>query len=322
MSDPEAGEGDGGDDDGFVFGEDATGHHDGAEPPAPGGEPEDAGARPPGEGPRDPARARGNGAGEPTPETPREWVSWFLHTDHGAVVYFREVVSSIGVVVLVGLVLFAVSGLWPPMVAVESSSMYPHMKTGDLVFVMEEGRFPGDGAYAETGVVTYRAGQRTGYEKFQLPGDVIVYEPDGRTGVTPIIHRAHFWVNESENWYDKGDPRAMGGADSCAQLEQCPAPNAGFVTKGDNNDRYDQVSGLSDPVKPAWVVGTAEFRVPWLGNIRLWAGDTATPGAVGAAERATPGAVPDANRRGPTRADTDRSASSPLAAGDVSRTPA
>ncbi|WP_254832542.1 S26 family signal peptidase [Haloglomus salinum] len=225
------------------------------------------------------------------PETPVEWVKWFFYTDHGAVVYIREVVSSVALVLLVGLLLFAVSGLWPPMVAVESGSMNPHMERGDLVFVMEEHRLAAPAAYDDTGVVTYRTGQRTGYTKFQLAGDVIVYQPDGNDRTTPIIHRARFWVNESENWVANGkaQPEHLGGAESCGQLSQCPAPHAGFVTKGDANGRYDQVSGLSEPVKPAWVVGTAEFRIPWLGNIRLWAGQTTLEqGAVGAASPLEP----------------------------------
>jgi len=220
--------------------------------------------------------------------TPREWVRWFLETDEGPVAYVREVLSSVVAVLLVGLVLFGVSGLWPPMVAVESPSMNPHMKTGDLVFVMEEHRLAPSAAYGGTGVVTYRTGERTGYRKFGMGGDVIVYEPDGNGMTTPIIHRAMFYVNESEDWYDKGvgvDPDAVGNAEDCAALENCPAPNAGFITKGDNdrtNRRYDQVSGLSDPVDPAWIVGTAEFRIPWLGHIRLWASQTGpfAPGTV------------------------------------------
>ncbi|MEF8840339.1 MAG: S26 family signal peptidase [Haloarculaceae archaeon] len=222
--------------------------------------------------------------------TPREWVHWFLETDQGVVAYVREVLSSVLAVLLVGLVLFGVSGLWPPMVAIESPSMNPHMKTGDLVFVMEEHRFPGGAAYADTGVVTHRTGERTGYRKFGMGGDVIVYEPDGNGWTTPIIHRAMFYVNASEDWYEKAvevDPEAVGNAEDCGALENCPAPHAGFITKGDNertNRRYDQVSGLSDPVKPAWVVGTAEFRIPWLGNIRLWTSQTGPfePGTVDA----------------------------------------
>jgi signal peptidase len=210
------------------------------------------------------------------PLSPREWADWFLHTDHGVVVYVRELLTSALAVIAVGLLLFAISGLWPPMVAVESSSMNPHLQIGDLVFVMEEHRFAGDSAYDETGVVTYRAGQQSGYTKFHKSGDVIVYRPAGSERETPIIHRAMFWVNDSENWYDKAravDPAAVGGAESCAQLDNCPAPYGGFITKGDNpmtNRRYDQVSGLAPPVKAEWVVGTAEFRIPFLGNIRLW----------------------------------------------------
>ena len=33
--------------------------------------------------------------------------------------------------------------------------------------------------------------------------------------------------------------------------------------------QYDQVTRLSAPVRPGWIVGTAELRVPYLGHIRL-----------------------------------------------------
>ena len=240
----------------------------------------------------DPSRL---GSGEPSsfgPERPRspvDWLRWFWNTDHGTVSYLREILTSVGAVLLVGLLLFAVSGLWPPMVAIESPSMEPNMNTGDLVFVMEEHRLAPGAAYADTGVVTHRTGQETGYSKFNGAGDVIVFQRNGDATRTPIIHRAMFYVNESENWYDKAvavDPQAVGAADDCGELEFCPAPHGGFITKGDNentNRHYDQVTSLSAPVKPAWVVGTAEFRIPLLGNIRLWASgtvDAPTPWAV------------------------------------------
>jgi signal peptidase len=194
----------------------------------------------------------------------------------GARTFVVDLVSSALAVLLVGALLFAVSGVWPPMVAIESPSMTPHMQTGDLVFVMEEGRFPGDGAVAGTGVVTLRSGQETGYEKFQRPGDVIVYKPDGSESATPIIHRAMFYVEEGENWYDRADRQSIGRYSECGEtteeaLPTCPAPHAGFITKGDANGGYDQAQAnpLSGPVKPEWVVGTAEVRVPKLGCIRL-----------------------------------------------------
>jgi len=191
-------------------------------------------------------------------------------------VFARDVVSSAVAVLLVGVLLFAVSGVWPPMVAVESPSMTPNMKTGDLVFVMEAERFPGEGAHGETGVVTARTGETADvdYTKFSREGDVIVYTPDGDSGRTPIIHRAMFWVEEGENWYEKADRQSIGRYAACGDtpdeaLPNCPAPHAGFVTKGDANGVYDQAQELSEPVRPEWVVGTAELRVPALGCVRL-----------------------------------------------------
>lgn len=190
--------------------------------------------------------------------------------------FLLDILSSVFVVAMIGLFLFAASGVWPPLVAVESGSMEPHIQKGDLVFVMENDRFAGPGAHASTGVVTARAGSTTGYRSFQGYGDVIVYRPDGNTNATPIIHRAMFWVEADENWFDQADPSYRGHADNCRELRHCPAPHAGFITKGDHNGHYDQVlGGISGPVKPSWVVGTAQMRVPLLGQIRLASG-TAT----------------------------------------------
>ncbi|WP_440007747.1 S26 family signal peptidase [Halomicrococcus sp. SG-WS-1] len=207
----------------------------------------------------------------PNDAGPREWLHWLRTTDDEPVAIVRDVLSTAGWVVAIGLLLFAVSGVWPPMVAVESPSMEPHMSRTDLVFVMEEHRLAGDAARDGTGVVTYAAGERAGYEKFGSYGDVIIFRPDGESDRTPIIHRAHFWVEEGENWYDEANPEYVGGADDCGELAYCPAPHAGFITKGDNNGAYDQVGALAltGPVKPQWVVGTAEFRIPWLGWLRL-----------------------------------------------------
>lgn len=206
---------------------------------------------------------------------PIGWVFWFWDTDHAGVVFVREALSSVAIVLLIGFLLFGLSGVWPPMVAVESSSMYPNMRVGDLVFVMEPARFPPGHAQEETGVVTYQVGQEKGYTKFGRPGDVVVYQPNGRNHPTQIIHRAMFWVEAGENWYDEADTSAIGGADSCRELPNCPAPHSGFITKGDNNGEYDQVSPICgdgttcEPIKPSWIVGTAEFRIPKLGCIKL-----------------------------------------------------
>lgn len=201
------------------------------------------------------------------------WVRWMWNTQNTSVVYLRDVLSPIVVVLVVALLVFAISGVWPPMVAVTSSSMDPNLRVGDLVFVLEETRLAPPEALANTGIVTYGRGRTTGYTRFNRPGDVIVYQPDGQTGSTQFIHRAMFWVEDGENWYDTADKSAIGRASNCQELPNCPAPHAGFITKGDSNGRYDQVTtfcdGPCEPVKPAWIPGTAEFRIPKIGCIKL-----------------------------------------------------
>lgn len=201
------------------------------------------------------------------------WARWFWNTQDVRFVYVRDGLSAIAVVLQVAFLVFAVSGVWPPMIAVTSSSMDPNLRVGDLVFVMEETRLAPPHALENTGIVTYRRGRKTGYRAFNRPGDVIVYEPDGPTGSTQFIHRAMFWVEDGVNWYDTADKSAIGRASNCQELPNCPAPHAGFITKGDSNGRYDQVTtfcdGPCEPVKPAWIPGTAEFRIPKLGCIKL-----------------------------------------------------
>jgi signal peptidase len=202
-----------------------------------------------------------------------------LTSEHTAIVLAREFVSSLAAVAVVGLVLFAISGVWPPMVAVESGSMEPVMERGDLVFIVDAERYSA-GDPTTGGVVTSRAGTSTGYRSFENYGDVIVFDPPDRRGA-PIIHRAMFWVDADENWVEDAnqsylserqceaddDPRTDTG------VRNCPAPHAGFVTKGDANPTYDQARGLAPPVRPEWVTGTAEVRVPGVGLIRLfWSG--------------------------------------------------
>ncbi len=182
----------------------------------------------------------------------------------------RELAISAGVVLLVAALLFGVSGVWPPLVAVVSDSMEPQIMTGDLVFVVDNDRFVHDAAVAGTGVVPADRGEDVGHEAVDRPGDVIIFAPNGNGGTMPIIHRAHLWVEEGENWYPRADPAFVGSADSCGELDQCPAPNAGFITHGDNNGLYDQIREDNRPVKPDWVVGRARLRIPYLGRIRLF----------------------------------------------------
>ena len=198
-----------------------------------------------------------------------------LRTAGGTIGLVREILSTAALVLLIGGLLFAVSGVWPPMVAIKSGSMEPHMSQGDLVFIMDDERLAAEGAVDGTGVVPHEVAEETGHQKFGDRGDVIVFRPDNSTDTDPIIHRAKFYVEEDEDWYDRAD-QSIVNADSCEELRSCPAPNEGFITKGDNqqtNDYYDQSRGMTDPVDPEWIEGKAMVRIPALGWIRLWWGD-------------------------------------------------
>jgi signal peptidase len=244
---------------------------------------------------------RESGGLTPTGESdsPSGVVGWIQHVrtvDSGALVYFRDAVTSVLIVVAIGLLLFAASGVWPPMVAVISDSMEPNMERGDLVLIVDNERFVPEQAVATdggtTGVVPAKRAEQIGDTAFSRPGDVVVFHRNGNERDTPIIHRSMFWVDAGENWYDRADPSAIGGAENCEELEHCPSPHAGFITKGDNrvtNPSYDQVSRLSAPVRPGWIVGTAELRIPYLGHVRLlFSSVTVSPIDAASASEETP----------------------------------
>jgi signal peptidase len=202
----------------------------------------------------------------------RDALHEFWTTRNGPVMVLRELLVSVTTVALIGLLLFSLAGVWPPMVAVESGSMEPNMHKGDLVFVAEPGRYvPGEAA--TEGVVTLETGEEVQYRSFGDYGSVVIYER--LYAGSPVIHRAHFYVEEGENWYDEANESYI-SATHCGEtpdegLPNCPAPNAGFITKGDNNPSYDQVMGIArEPVPRSRIIGTAQVRVPYLGYVRLW----------------------------------------------------
>jgi len=207
-------------------------------------------------------------ASEATEPTEPLWRRFLTATD-GPLLLLREVCISLTIVLIVGGLLFGISGVWPPMVAVESESMEPNINKYDLVFVTEPGRFSPSEA-DQIGVVSADAVDSTEYASFNAAGSVIVFDNPQATG-PPIIHRAHFFVEEGENWYDRTNPDHISASD-CDELQYCPAPHDGYITKGDNeasNNRYDQANGIAPIVKPEWVTGVARLRLPYVGYIRL-----------------------------------------------------
>lgn len=178
-----------------------------------------------------------------------------------------DVFIGISIILLLVAVLFALSGVWPPFVAIESGSMEPHMSAGDLVFLVEPDRYTTYDGAGGTELVTLESGATIGHTAFGKAGHVVVF--DTGSDEVPIIHRLHLWVEEGEDWYDRADPAYVGQAEDCAQLSNCPAPHAGFITKGDANEGYDQVNNNMDVIRPEWIEGRAAVRIPFLGNLRL-----------------------------------------------------
>jgi signal peptidase len=239
----------------------------------------------------------------------------FKNSDNKVVSILREFLWVIIVVGAIAALLFAVSGTWPAVVTIESESMVPHMNVGDLVFVVQadrfgplqswtEGKETGYTKFGDYGdIIIYKP---NGGTKAQIPvisnipviGDII----SQMLGAHPIIHRAMVYEKANSTLVAYVNP--SGGKHSptsyipitkdnfTAQGSIIPSQNpdigfivplnstdshGGYITKGDNNWRSDQGSGLLhyadlgpiEPVKPEWIVGKALFTIPLVGYLPL-----------------------------------------------------
>jgi signal peptidase len=135
-----------------------------------------------------------------------------------AIGFVKDIIVAMLIVVIVMASLYAYSGgIWPPMVVVESESMQhgtdSHIgtiDTGDLTLVKKissrsdivtyvEGRPSYNVSYEEAtagGVVTKAEtfkGAHAGFSNYGDYGEVIIYNKNGRTDETPVIHRAMVW---------------------------------------------------------------------------------------------------------------------------------
>ena len=193
----------------------------------------------------------------------------------------RELLSAVGVVLVVFLLAWGYTGNWPPMVVIESGSMehdgnqlYPEpgvthigpIDTGDLVLVKSAER---------DDIVTYLEGKQTGYKRYGDYGDVIIYYKNGlRSGcnlsenlneadcnqqdgewiaATPVIHRAMAWVevrDDGSYYLPEIDMEFSNGKLVLAEIGLPPgAPltgleHSGYITKGDStsNRHPDQLT--------------------------------------------------------------------------------
>lgn len=160
----------------------------------------------------------------------------------------HDIISVAAAVILFSIISYIIFGMWTPMVAVESGSMEPHMNIGDIIFIKNIDR---------TSIIT-NADATNDQISFEKPGNVILYKPYGRSDVTPIIHRAMYFVKAGDAMWENGPI----------------APFDGYITKGDNeltNSLFDQQGQISyqTPIKKEWIIGVATYRIPFIGKIRL-----------------------------------------------------
>lgn len=186
----------------------------------------------------------------------RERTKKFWQTDNYWLALLRDILVAFLVVAVILSIVYAYSGSVTPLVAVQSGSMEHNTTTGLLD--QNNGIYVGDVVLIhKVQVVTNKEGKATNHQSFGDYGDVIVYRPNGDEHATPIIHRAMYWVNAGDRLPNNQT-----------------AAHAGYITKGDHNQDYDQPllfggSPVVEPVKPEWVIGVATLRVPEIGNLRL-----------------------------------------------------
>ena len=229
----------------------------------------------------------------------------------GVVLFARDAGVALAVVAAILVGMYAYTGLWPPLVVVESNSMMhgsdnmSHIgaiDTGDLVLVKAIKR--------PTDIKTYMDGYSSGYKTYGDFGDVIIYRKGGSATTTPIIHRAMIYLeaNPDGNSYSapslQGIPKGKWNTTTwddtwnhitsmitifgvgymsipvtidIVYLLQGQA-QSGFITKGDHNTMPDITYWGPEigyrPIDVTWVVGVARGELPWFGLLKLWSTHT------------------------------------------------
>jgi signal peptidase len=162
-------------------------------------------------------------------------------------VWIKAVLIFAIIIVTIHVSAYTATGTWQMGFAMVSMSMEPNMLVGDIILVQSSQR---------TSIITYEDGKIRNYRSFNDYGDVIIYHPNGMTSGR-IMHRAMYWV-------DKGAEMPDGK----------PAPNAGYITKGDNNLYHDQDTRAFgyEPVRPEGVIAVPKARIPYLGYLKIFLG--------------------------------------------------
>ena len=125
----------------------------------------------------------------------------------------REIALAAGMITILVLAMWAHTGSMPPLVVVESNSMQHDIEgeigtidAGDLVLVHS----PDSNQIITFAEATDITSPNYGYESLGMEGDVIIYERNGETESTPIIHRALFKI-------EVGQSVDADGQDECSE---------------------------------------------------------------------------------------------------------
>ncbi len=201
----------------------------------------------------------------------------------------KDVLTAVIVILILVSLMFAYTGVWPPMVVIESGSMMHDDSSYGKIGTID----PGDFTFVKkvndrNDVITYYQGEKIGYETYSNYGDVIIYVKNGAGG-TPVIHRAMCWVEvnitDNKTFYDIPELGWYGNESISIHelnIDRYKPSHSGFLTKGDNNNGCDQDPsvGIEDElgrkvelVKPDWIIGKARGEIPWFGGIKLYVDD-------------------------------------------------
>ena len=200
--------------------------------------------------------------------------------------YLRDLLLISGVVASLFSILFLYSGIWPPIVVVESGSMQHGdnssigiIDTGDIVLIK---------AVSDTlDIITYVEGRAEDYNTYGDYGDVIIYE---RSYGAPIIHRAMVylewngqwsapslsvlsteeWSSETCNYSNLGSWLTLydvGYKGNTVNISFMGMPHEdGYITMGDHNNPFWD----GDVISFSRVIGKAQGELPWFGLIKLY----------------------------------------------------
>ena len=203
-------------------------------------------------------------------------------------------IAMFTVIIIVFGGMYLYSGMSKPLTVVESGSMQ-HSDTESSIGVIDTGDIVVMISPEKKSITSYVEGYASGYREFGDYGDVIIYYRDYGN---PVIHRAILWIEytnlgkwsapalanfDPDRWSDEGsnDPydlqgtltiKGLGWRGYTATIDLNTLDrHSGYLTAGDNNQYFDQATGISTCglIDKAHIKAVAGLEIPWLGCVKL-----------------------------------------------------